>query len=377
MLLHFLKHPKAASLQQYTTADWQTLVNEARHHNLLGRVYYFLEKNDLLSLVPKQIIWHFEATFKISARQKVNTFFEIEEINNVLTTHNIKPIYLKGSAYCIRNAHCSNGRVFSDIDVLVSKEELKATETSFFAAGWLKTQIDDYDEKYYRIWMHEIPPLQHFKRNTVIDLHHNIMPLTNRYVPDMSKFETQEIKHPWFGSALTLSKTDMFIHSAVHLFTESEFDNGLRDLSDLTMLIDEFSINNKHFTKEILERANTLGLLHLVALALRYITQLFDNQNINTAVLDKQLVTFNYNPGKIKLTILDYCFVNVFTPSQPSMMHSDLSPHKKIASFILYCRSHLMKMPLRILLPHLCKKALMSIKEIREERTKKKENITR
>ena len=52
------------------------------------------------------------------------------------------------------------------------------------AHGWLRMKIDPYDDRYYRVWMHEIPPLRHRERKTEIDLHHTILPRTSRLKPD-------------------------------------------------------------------------------------------------------------------------------------------------------------------------------------------------
>ncbi|UUZ51358.1 nucleotidyltransferase family protein [Massilia sp. B-10] len=43
---------------------------------------------------------------------------------------------------------------------------------------------DPYDQRYYRVWMHEIPPMQHVQRGSVIDVHHAILPLTAAARPD-------------------------------------------------------------------------------------------------------------------------------------------------------------------------------------------------
>ena len=45
-------------------------------------------------------------------------------------------------------------------------------------AGWSHMKADEYDQHYYREWMHELPPLQHKERGTVVDLHHGILPVT-------------------------------------------------------------------------------------------------------------------------------------------------------------------------------------------------------
>jgi len=46
--------------------------------------------------------------------------------------------------------------------------------------GWVSGHRSAYDQRYYRKWMHEIPPMTHIRRQTVLDLHHNILPETAR-----------------------------------------------------------------------------------------------------------------------------------------------------------------------------------------------------
>ena len=89
--------------------------------------------------------------------------------------------------------------------------------------------------------MHEIPPLQHVKRGTVLDVHHNILPMTNRNMPNVDAFKLEQINVEGIGTINTLCATDLCIHSSVHLFSESEFQNGLRDISDFDLLLRHFS----------------------------------------------------------------------------------------------------------------------------------------
>jgi hypothetical protein len=44
--------------------------------------------------------------------------------------------------------------------------------------------MDPYDERYYREWIHELPPLRFPGRFLELDLHHTILPLTGRIQPD-------------------------------------------------------------------------------------------------------------------------------------------------------------------------------------------------
>ena len=42
------------------------------------------------------------------------------------------------------------------------------------------THHSAYDQRYYREWMHELPPLLHVRRQTALDVHHAIAPETAR-----------------------------------------------------------------------------------------------------------------------------------------------------------------------------------------------------
>ena len=44
--------------------------------------------------------------------------------------------------------------------------------------GWATTHHDPYDQRYYRRWMHELPPMLHIRRMTLLDVHHAIVPAT-------------------------------------------------------------------------------------------------------------------------------------------------------------------------------------------------------
>src|SRR3546814_13428481 len=74
----------------------------------------------------------------------------------------------------------ARGRLFSDIDFMVPRARIEEVEHRLLDAGWEPAVADEYDQLYYRRWTHQIPPLRHFRRNTVLDVHHTIVPLTAR-----------------------------------------------------------------------------------------------------------------------------------------------------------------------------------------------------
>lgn len=349
ILINTLKDPNVAV--NYGLKDWQSLMLQAKKSNLFGRLSYLLQNHDIL--IPKDLQWHFEAFDKKTKMQQRQVKYEFKSLNDTLRPFKSGYKLLKGAAYIAHDLPNAHGRSFSDIDILVERSSLGPIELRLRIAGWLRTEIDDYDDKYYREWMHEIPPLFHKERATVLDVHHNILPKTNKHHFDAHQFEYQTTNVEGVGAVTTLTYLDMFIHCAVHLMTESEFHNGLRDIVDLDCLISEFSKNQVNFTAELYQRSVVLGVEPYVYLALRYVFLIMENESAKQA-----LEQFNVKPVR-HLWLWDFAFLKVLKPDTRDCRSLTTS----VAKFILYWRGHLNRMPLSLLVPHLIKKSYMKLKD--------------
>lgn len=353
LLLTILKNPDEA--KNLNELEWELLVRQARAANLLGRLGYLFELNNVSQFIDDIYLWHFTAARQLSEKLKATALREVDELKSALNKIDVQPIFLKGAAYILADLPCHHGRLMSDIDLLVKKESLSKVQNHLLLFGWVSTPIEDYDRKYYRTWMHEIPPLQHASRKTTLDVHHNILPLTNKNTIDPNLLNVKSIYHSWCGNILTLDPVDAVIHSSVHLFTESEFHNALRDLSDLDMLIRHFKAKNNRFIYELVDRANELKLGNYLALTLRY-TSLVLSTPIDSDATAKLNKT---NQSAISTVFWDFCFMHIFTP-----IHAPTKTWKTIvASNILYWRGHMLRMPLKLLIPHLLMKSYMQIKD--------------
>src|SRR5690606_2651387 len=125
--------------------------------------------------------------------------------------------------------------------------------------GWATTHHNAYDQRYYREWMHELPPMQHVTRQSVLDVHHAILPITARLRSDPAKLLQAAQPVARDPVLKVLAPTDMVLHSATHLFLNEEFSNGLRDLADLDVLLRHFSVD-PGFWQKLTMRAGELGL---------------------------------------------------------------------------------------------------------------------
>jgi hypothetical protein len=153
----------------------------------------------------------------------------------------------------------ADGRIFSDVDILVSKDEIASAEAGLMLGGWATGKLDAYDKRYYREWAHEIPPMTHLHRGTTIDLHHSLVMPTCRVRVDSPRMIAAAVPASEGGFWWRLQDEDMVLHAASHLVLNSEFDRGLRDLWDIDLLYRHFTSLAADFPMRLLSRARDVG----------------------------------------------------------------------------------------------------------------------
>ena len=216
--------------------------------------------------------------------------------------------------------------------------------------GWASASNNAYDERYYRQWMHELPPMVQLRRQTNLDLHHNLLPLTARIqTPSAPLLTAAEplAEFPRFSLPCAL---DQVLHSATHLLHEGEWGHGLRDLVDLDSLLRPQAAQ-AGFWDALLARAAVLSLgrplFYALSLCRRW---------LQTPVPDTVLARCPDRPGALTRRVMDALLRRALTGAH----RGSLAPGTRAAEFVLYLRSHYLRMPLHLLLPHLLVKALGS-----------------
>ncbi len=324
------------------------LIRQARSSALLGTLCLLLEQEHLLEQIPPTVRRHFTSAGVVYNKQTRDLAYEIKWLKKALEAANEQLVLLKGAAYLQAGLPVSLGRSLSDIDILVPFERVGDAERSLNDFGWLSAKQDEYNERYYRRWMHEIPPMGHPKRGSTVDLHHTILPPTAKPNVNASLLfdELVEVQPRVF----TLSPRDMVIHSATHLFHEGEFHHGLRDLWDLDRMLRDFPDKDASFWETLVPRARELDLLDSLFHGLTYTQQVF-NTPVPAAVM-QQASSWH---RRLRKPLMDFLFRRAFRPDQPECR----LPLTGLALSLLYIRSHYLRMPLHLLVPHLARKAWM------------------
>jgi hypothetical protein len=349
LLVRTLRAPDLAA--RFSLSQWDLLVRQARQAGLLARLHEHFSERGVLKALPSTVRWHFDAAATLARKQHIAVCWEIGQIQAALAGLDGPLVALKGAAYVIAGLPAAHGRLFNDIDILVPRSLLNRAEAALMLAGWHATGLSSYDERYYRRWMHEIPPMQHIRRATVIDVHHAILPDTARYYPDPEKLLSRIEPAADMSGVYVLSAEDRILHSAAHLFHDGELPHGLRDLTDLDLLLRHESAS-PHFWPRLTERANELQLGRSLFYALRY-AQHFLETPVPGDVWNALRPTA---PNPVLLRLMDSIFSRVLAPAHDSC--ADIyTPAARLAAFV---RAHWLRMPAHLLIPHLFHKAFIS-----------------
>jgi len=340
-----LLHALTGDARRTVDLPWDVVIRQARDAALLGTLAHRLEACGGYDWVPSAPRSHLVAASIICAAQRKSVEREIVELRRALVDVGVKVILLKGTAYVMADLAAARGRQFSDVDILVPRESLPQIEAALMLAGFASTHLDPYDQRYYRHWGHELPPMQHVKRGTVLDVHHTIVPPTSGIRLDASNLFRDAVPLPQVPAFHVLAPADMVLHSATHLFNNEELTHGLRDLVDIDSLLREFG-RNSNFWNELLRRGGELDLRRPLHYAMRWTAKA-----LGTPV-PEDIVAANAtgSPNAIVSAIMDVLLEHA--------LHPDNDASTRWARRALYVRGHWLKMPLPMLAWHLTVKAV-------------------
>ncbi len=335
-LIRLFSNPEDAL--KLSLKEWQLVVLALRHQQLLARYAIRFKDFQVFESLHNYVKHHLINAEIVAEKQTLQVLFEARQLSKQLTKYNAQFIFLKGAGYSLSGHPVGAGRTYSDIDVLTAKEHIENIEKDLTLHGWLPEKMTDYDQKYYRTWAHEIPPMKHAERGTVLDIHHNIVPPVSNRAPDSSVFfnnvELSESGH-W-----TFTKEAMTLHSLVHLFFNEDFKYGFRDLLDLHILMTT-NADNTYWSK-LVAMAKTSGFTGELYLACRY-TQKILNTPVPIEVY-RELKPYR----SWTMPVLDYIFLRLLSPNHPFFA----LPGYKLAAFLGFIRGHKLKMPFHILFFH-------------------------
>ena len=236
------------------------------------------------------------------------------------------------------------GRIFADVDLLASEDQLPEIENLLNRRGWRTRQLSPHDDDYYRLWSHELPPIVHVERDVEIDIHHSIVPRTARLKPPSAKL--LENSEAFSDSRYrVLANEDLVLNGMVHLMFDSDLAYKLRDLVDIDGMCRHFADKNPDFWEDLTSRADELGLGRPLYYSLRYAEQVLDTP-VPAEVTRK---VQKWAPPAPVRWLMDRLVPLALLPEHPLYQTRRAS----LARLLLYMRSHWLRMPPWLLAYHL------------------------
>lgn len=337
-LLH--ETPRAAAV---TPRDWNRILPGLFAHQLAGTLGAILAERGVLARIDADAARHLQAARRIAEQRRAVMTVELGHLDTAMADAGIPFVLLKGAAYMASDSPAARGRLFEDLDLMVAPENLATAERALWRAGWAPERLSAYDERYYREWMHQVPPLIHPLRGSAVDLHHGLVPRTSRLHLDSARFRRRaRPAHGWSAFLHLPQPADLVLHSAVHALAQEDLRSALRDLVDIYRIVDHHR-GDPAFWRDLEAHREAPDAARHIALA-------FD-------LLDRRLgLALPREADAIRQGVPGRRWrLAAFAPAV--VAGADPSARTQAARFALFVRGHYLKMPLGRLVRHLGHKA--------------------
>lgn len=331
---------------QIDDARWERLLRIARMSGLHARLAAANLDNPTLS---RPVLRHLLSSARAGGYR--SQMLRAELFNLARLCHDDFPVIaLKGSAYVLQQRAMAVGRFVSDVDLLVPRTYLRTMEERLLSAGWEAQKLDAYDERYYRDWSHETPPMRFPGRVLEVDLHHAITPVTGslQFDPEILFHNSEAVPGTPFR---VLGAEDQLLHACLHCFHDGDLELRVREVVDIDGLLRTFA-EREGFWERLVKRASQLGLERPLWYGLHFATAWL-NSPVPATVLAEVA-----SPSPLTSGFMDALVPLAMLPPDP-----DFPPplRVRLARTLMQVRYHLLRMPLPLLVPHLARKSLRRV----------------
>ena len=346
-LLAALREPRL--LAEWPAREAGALLPRLRRLRLLGYCAARLQQGAVLAACGATVGAQLESALVVAEARARQARWELDRIGRALGAGRPQPLVaLKGCAYLLARLPHAHGRLFADVDLLMARTALDDVEARLKHAGWRSMELDPYDDRYYRTWTHELPPVSHPDRGVEVDLHHNIVMSTARIRPDAALMLAKA--RPTDTGYHVLAPTDMALNAMTHLFYAGEVDGALRELVDVAALCSHFGQTEPDFWMELWPRAQQLQLTLPAMYGLRYAEALL-GLAVPEAVRRQASAA---GRGPLRLALMDRAV--------PAALTRAGGVAGRLARALLYVRAHWLRMPPALLARHLATKLWFAIR---------------
>jgi hypothetical protein len=171
--------------------NWDTIVKISTGHFVFPAIYCNLKKANFLKYLPTDLIAYMQHITDLNRARNQKIIIQEKEINTLLVSHNIKPIFLKGTGNLLEDLYDDIGeRMVGDIDFIVSKEEYDKTIQVLKNDGYKKVFDKNHPEFKHYPRLHKTD----IKNIAAIEIHKEL--LAESYAKEFNyKIIKRDIQH--------------------------------------------------------------------------------------------------------------------------------------------------------------------------------------
>jgi len=130
---------------QADTIDWDAVVKVSTAHYVFPALYCNLKRVNFLQYLPQDLVSYMEHITSLNRERNQQIITQGKELNTLLLTNNITPIFLKGTANLLVGLYEDVAeRMVGDIDFIFSKEDYSKAIVVLKNNGYFESVKTDY-----------------------------------------------------------------------------------------------------------------------------------------------------------------------------------------------------------------------------------------
>ena len=120
-----------------TDVDWDAVVKVSTSHYVFPALYCNLKRVDFLQYLPQELVSYMQHITNLNRDRNNQIIIQTQDLNTLLLTNNIKPIFLKGTGNLLAGLYEDVAeRMVGDIDFILSKEDYSKAITVLREFGY-------------------------------------------------------------------------------------------------------------------------------------------------------------------------------------------------------------------------------------------------
>ncbi|RLK06678.1 nucleotidyltransferase domain-containing protein [Tenacibaculum discolor] len=150
--------------------DWEAVVKVSTTHYVFPALYCNLKRADLLHYLPVDLVEYMKHITDLNRERNQKIIAEAKEINELLLSNNITPIFLKGTGNLLEGLYEDIAeRMVGDIDFLVEKKHVKTTFEILKKHGYTNKVSELFEDHRH------IPRITHPEKIGAIEIHKDML----------------------------------------------------------------------------------------------------------------------------------------------------------------------------------------------------------